>query len=155
MTSSSAPFVGLALAGVAAYLVYWGGRSLPLRLFFKVTGVVLIVFAAGLLARTVLYLQSAGDLGSFNLNGVYDVRAYEWLDSSSEVGKFLAAMFGWDPRPSIEQVVVWLGVLRTGHLPLPAPGPIDRAGAERRARTGGPAGRLERVEHPHGRHQPP
>ena len=50
-------FIGLALAATAAYLVYWGGRSLPLRLFFKVTGVVLIVFAAGLLARTVLYLQ--------------------------------------------------------------------------------------------------
>ena len=90
-------FIGLALAGVLAYLVYWGGRSLPMRLFFKVTGVVLIVFAAGLLARTVLYLQSAGDLGSFNLNGVYDLRDYAWLDPSSEVGKFLAAMFGWDP----------------------------------------------------------
>jgi high-affinity iron transporter len=101
--------IGLLLAGIAAYAVYWGGRSLPLRAFFKVTGVVLIVFAAGLLARTVLYLQSAGDLGSFNLNGVYDVRSFDWLSSSSEVGKFLAAMFGWDPRPSIEQIVVWLG----------------------------------------------
>ena len=27
----------------------------------------------------------------------------------TEVGKFLAAMFGWDPRPSIEQIVVWFG----------------------------------------------
>ncbi len=104
-------FIGLALAGILAYLVYWGGRSLPMRLFFKVTGVILIVFAAGLLARTVLYLQSANDLGSLNLNGVYDLRSYAWLDSTSEVGKFLAAMFGWDPRPSIEQIVVWFGYL--------------------------------------------
>jgi high-affinity iron transporter len=104
-------FIGLAIAAVLAYLVYWAGRSLPMRMFFKVTGVVLIVFAAGLLSRTVLYLQSAGDLGSFNLNGVWDLRSYAWLDSSSEVGKFLAAMFGWDPRPSIEQVVVWFGYL--------------------------------------------
>ena len=58
-----------------------------------------------------LYLQSANDLGSFNLNGVYDLRSYDWLDSTSEVGKFLAAMFGWDPRPSIEQIVVWFGYL--------------------------------------------
>ena len=43
-------FIGLALAGLLAYLVYWGGKSLPMRLFFKVTGVILIVFAAGLLA---------------------------------------------------------------------------------------------------------
>lgn len=102
---------GLLLAAVAAYAVYRGGRSLPLRAFFTITGVVLIVFAAGLLARTVLYLQSAGDLGSLNLNGVYDLRGYDWLTSSSEVGKFLAAMFGWDPRPSIEQIAAWLGYL--------------------------------------------
>jgi high-affinity iron transporter len=128
-------FIGLALATAMAYLVYWGGKKLPMRLFFKVTGMVLIVFAAGLLARTVLYLQSAGDLGSFNMNGVYDLRDYAWLNSSSEVGKFLAAMFGWDPRPSIEQVVVWFAYLvpvsylflRKGPTaPAPADPPRDR-----------------------------
>ena len=84
---------------------------MPMKAFFKVTGVILIVFAAGLVARVVLFLQASGDLGSFNLNGVYDVRQYEWLTQSTEVGKFLAAMFGWDPRPSIEQVVAYLGYL--------------------------------------------
>jgi len=100
---------GTALACVLAYLVYAGGRTLPLRTFFKVTGLVLIVFAAGLLSRGVMLLQSAGDLGSFNLNGVYDLRSIGWLTQSSEIGKFLAAMVGWDPRPSLEQVVLWLG----------------------------------------------
>jgi high-affinity iron transporter len=104
-------FIGLALASTVAWLVYYGGRSLPMKAFFTVTGVVLIVFAAGLASRTVLFLQGAGDLGSFSLNGVYDLRQYEYLTQSTEVGKFLAAMFGWDPRPSIEQVVVYLGYL--------------------------------------------
>ncbi|MCI3949423.1 MAG: iron permease [Acidimicrobiales bacterium] len=104
-------FIGLALASTAAWLVYYGGRSLPMKAFFTVTGVVLIVFAAGLASRTVLFLQGAGDLGSFSLNGVYDLRQYVYLTQSTEVGKFLAAMFGWDPRPSIEQVVVYLGYL--------------------------------------------
>jgi len=103
--------LGIAIAVFLGVLVYLGGRSLPMRAFFKVTGVVLIVFAAGLLARSVLFLQSANDLGSFNLNGVYDLRQYAWLTQSTELGKFLAAMFGWDPRPSIEQVVVWLAYL--------------------------------------------
>jgi high-affinity iron transporter len=103
--------IGLALASVAAWLVYYGGRSLPMRAFFTVTGVVLIVFAAGLASRTVLFLQAAGDLGSFSLNGVYDLRQFAWLTQSSEVGKFLAAMFGWDPRPSVEQVAVYLAYL--------------------------------------------
>jgi high-affinity iron transporter len=99
------------LVGGLAGLVYYGGRSLPMKAFFTVTGVVLIVFAAGLASRTVLFLQGAGDLRSFDLNGVYDVTSYDWLTQSTEVGKFLAAMFGWDPRPSIEQVFVYLGYL--------------------------------------------
>jgi high-affinity iron transporter len=68
----------------------------------------LIIFAAGLLARTVMFLQTSGDLGIL-WNNVYDVRSAAWLTTDTEVGKFLGAMFGWDPRPSIEQLVAWLG----------------------------------------------
>ena len=32
---------------------------------------------------------------------------------STESGKFLGAMLGWDPRPSIEQIVAYLGFLVT------------------------------------------
>jgi high-affinity iron transporter len=103
--------LGLSIASALAVVVYRGGRSLPMKAFFRATGVVLIVFAAGLASRTVLFLQMDGDLGSINLNGVYDVTGQAWLTQSTEVGKFLAAMFGWDPRPSIEQVVVYLGYL--------------------------------------------
>jgi high-affinity iron transporter len=120
---------GLALASLLAYLVYWGGRSMPMKAFFTVTGLVLIVFAAGLVAKTVLFLQTSGDLGSFNPNGVYDLTAYRWLTQQTEEGKFLAAMFGWDPRPSIEQVVAWTAFavpvtwlfLRRSPAPRPAP----------------------------------
>lgn len=100
--------LGLAAASVLALGVYTGGRAIPMRSFFRATGVVLIVFAAGLSARAVQFFQASGDLGSFNLNGVYDVRSVTWLTQESEVGKFLAAILGWDPRPSIEQVAVWV-----------------------------------------------
>ena len=100
-----------------------------MKAFFTVTGVVLIVFAAGLVARTVLFLQAAGDLGSFNLNGVYDLTAYRWLTQQTEVGKFLAAMFGWDPRPSIEQVVAWTAFAGAGDVAVPTPQPGPTAGA--------------------------
>lgn len=102
--------IGLAIATVLGVLVYVGGRTMPMAAFFKVTGVVLIVFAAGLLARTVLFLQSSGDLGTVN-NAVYDVTSVRWLTQQSEVGRFLAALFGWDPRPSFEQVVAWTAYL--------------------------------------------
>lgn len=100
--------IGLVAAVALAYLVYLGGRRIPLTLFFKITGVILIVFAAGLVSKVVLNLQIAEDLSSLNLNGVYDLRSVTWLSADSESGKFLTAMLGWDPRPSIEQVAVWL-----------------------------------------------
>ncbi|HXQ56189.1 MAG TPA: hypothetical protein VOA19_10365 [Actinomycetes bacterium] len=84
---------------------------------------VLIVFAAGLVSRTVLWLQAAGDLGTV-WNNVYDLTAYRWLTVTTESGRFLGAMFGWDPRPSIEQVVAYLAFLVTvAWLFLRAPRP--------------------------------
>ena len=100
--------VGLSIAVGLGLAVYAGGRRLPMRTFFQVTGMVIVVFAAGLLARSVLFLQASGDLGTMADN-VYDLTGARWLTQQSEVGKILAALFGWDPRPSIEQVVAWLG----------------------------------------------
>jgi high-affinity iron transporter len=104
--------IGLAAAAVLGALVVLGGRRLPMRQFFTVTGLILIVFAAGLVSRTILWLQAAGELGTV-WNNVYDLTAYPWLTVSTEPGKFLGAMFGWDPRPSIEQVAAYLLFLVT------------------------------------------
>jgi high-affinity iron transporter len=104
--------LGLAGASVLGFLVVLGGRRLPMRQFFTVTGLVLIVFAAGLVSRTILWLQATGDLGTV-WNNVYDLTAYPWLTVNTETGKFLGAMFGWDPRPSIEQIVGYLLYLGT------------------------------------------
>jgi high-affinity iron transporter len=113
--------IGLTIAAIMGYLVVLGGRRLPLQQFFKVTGVMLIVFAAGLVSRTVLFLQSAGDLPTA-WNNVYDLTAYGWLTTETELGRFLGAMFGWDPRPSIEQVVAYLAyALTVGYLFLRRP----------------------------------
>jgi len=134
-TGTSDILVGgaLGLAGAAALgvLVYQGGRKVPLQQFFKITGYLIIVFAAGLAAKGIMFLQASGDLGSVNY-AFYDLTGVRWLTSSSEVGKFLAGIFGWDPRPSLEQVVVWLAVL----VPLCVlftrqPAPRATASAER------------------------
>jgi high-affinity iron transporter len=96
----------LAAAGLGVF-VYAGGRRIPMQLFFRVTGVILILFAAGLLAKGVFLLQAAGDLGTAN-DAAYNLTRFRWLTIDTESGKFLAGLFGWDPRPSIEQVAVWL-----------------------------------------------
>lgn len=121
---------GLGLVGAAALgvLIYHGGTKVPMRQFFRVTGFLVILFAAGLAAKAVMFLQASGDLGSANL-AFYNVTSVRWLTTSSEIGKFLAGIFGWDPRPSIEQVLAWLIVAvplsylftRQPAAPKPAP----------------------------------
>ena len=99
--------LGLLLAVALGMAVYHGSRVIPMRAFFGVTGVLIILFAAGLLSHAVQFLQAAGDLGTVN-DAAYNLTMFHWLTVDSEVGKFLAGIFGWDPRPSVEQVVVYL-----------------------------------------------
>lgn len=97
---------GIALASGLGVAIYLGGRRLPMKALFNVTGVIVILFAAGLAAKTVQFLQAANVMGTMADN-VYDLRRYGWLTLQTDVGRFLAALFGWDPRPSIEQVLAW------------------------------------------------
>ena len=99
--------IGLALACGLGWAVVLGGKKMPMRAFFQVTGVALVLFAGGLIARTVMFLQTAGDL-PIAWNNVYDLTSIKLLTVETEVGRFLGAMFGWDPRPSIEQVVAYV-----------------------------------------------
>jgi high-affinity iron transporter len=115
LSTSSAGFelvagavLGLALSAVLGWMVVIGGKKLPMRQFFKVTGVVLILFAAGLLSRAVGSLQDIGDL-PLSYDAVYDFTMFPWLTGETEIGNFLIAIIGWDPRPSIEQVLLWGG----------------------------------------------
>lgn len=103
--------LGIVGAVVLGAAIYHGSRWVPMRQFFRVTGLLVIIFAAGLAAKTVLFLQMppGSHLGSLNLS-FYDVTSVRWLTSSSEVGRFLAGILGWDPRPSVEQVIAWLAV---------------------------------------------
>ncbi|MCA9854277.1 MAG: FTR1 family iron permease [Dehalococcoidia bacterium] len=118
--------IGLTLAVVLGVAVYHGSRVFPVRRFFQITGVLIIILAAGLLSRGIMFLQISGDLGTFN-NAFYDLTQYEWLTVSTQSGRFLGGIFGWDPRPSIEQVVVYLG-FTAGALFLffREPGPRER-----------------------------
>lgn len=99
--------IGLTVACGLGWAVVIGGRRMPMRQFFQVTGMALILFAGGLLARTVMFLQTSADL-PIAWNNVYDLTSVKLLTVETEVGRFLGAMFGWDPRPSIEQVVAYV-----------------------------------------------
>ena len=99
--------VGLAIAVVLGWVVYVGGTRFDLRRFFIVTGVLLVLFAGGLLDRAVGLLQGAGDVHSWD-DSLYDLTRYGWLTGRTQSGRFLSGILGWDAQPSVEQAAVYL-----------------------------------------------
>jgi high-affinity iron transporter len=99
--------LGIVAAFAIGYLVYKGSRRVNLRLFFRVTGILILLFAAGLLAKGVHEFQEVGYLGTLNEH-VFDLTSVGWLNpDSSQIGEFLGGLFGWSPEPSIEMIVVY------------------------------------------------
>lgn len=97
--------IGLALAAVLGALIYASTIRLNLRLFFSVTSLLLLAFAAGLLARGVHEFQEAGVLPTINEH-VWDLSGV--LSEDSAVGQVVSIVFGYQASPSIESVVVYV-----------------------------------------------
>lgn len=97
--------VGLAVAVVLGMAIYRGSHLIDLRRFFQITGVLIIVFAAGLVSKGIAFLQGQ------TVDVVYNVKGVSVLTGDSEVGKFLIGVFGWDPAPSVLQFVGYVGYL--------------------------------------------
>lgn len=99
--------IGLAAAGGIGYLVYRGSSKVNLRVFFRYTGILILVFAAGLVAKGLHEFQEVGWIGTLNEH-VYDVSSVTALDpDASTFGAFLKGLLGWSPAPSIEMIVVY------------------------------------------------
>jgi high-affinity iron transporter len=100
--------LGLALAVVLGVLIYRGGIRMNLRTFFRVTGALLIVVAAGLFAFSLHELQEAGWLPML-AGTAWDVSA-DFPDDSG-LGGMLRALVGYQDAPTWLEVVGWLGYL--------------------------------------------
>ena len=98
--------IGLAAAIVVGYLIFVGSRRLDLRLFFRVTGVLLVFIAAGLLSRSVHELIEIGVV-TIGTQPAYDVTAI--LPDGAGIGMFLRALFGYSADPEVLAFAVWVG----------------------------------------------
>jgi high-affinity iron transporter len=111
--------LGLALAVILGVLLYRGGIRMNLRSFFRVTGLILIVVAAGLFAYSLHELQEAGWL-PFLGGHAFDLSAS--LPDDAGVGAILRGLVGYNADPTWLEVVGWAAYLVVvGALFLRAP----------------------------------
>ena len=85
-------------------MIYYGAAKLPLKQFFLVTGVVVVILAAGLLANALSNLHAAAiidDLGS----RPWDTEST--ISMTSTMGKFLHTVLGYDSAPAMAQIVLY------------------------------------------------
>ena len=100
--------LGLTAAVVIGYLIYRGGTRIDIRAFFRVTGVLIILFAAGLIAKGIHEFQVVGLLPTV----VDPLWSLNLLDpDTSLAGEFAKSLFGWRPDPSLLMVVGYLAYL--------------------------------------------
>ncbi|UMR32130.1 FTR1 family protein [Massilia sp. MB5] len=103
---------GVLLAGITAWIVNRGLGMLNYRNFFRVSGLLLLLFAVALLAAGTDRLIGMGALPPL-VDPLWDTSLL--LDDSSPSGALLSAFTGYRARPSLMLAIVyvafWLAVL--------------------------------------------
>ena len=94
--------LGLLSAGLLGYLIYTTALHLNVQRFFQVTSLILILFAAGLIAQSVAEFNEAGIIPAvispiWNLNFL--------LDEHSLLGTIVSTLFGYHGSPSLTEAL--------------------------------------------------
>jgi high-affinity iron transporter len=91
-------FIGLLFASTMAFLVFKTTRNLDIKKFFQVTSIILIVFAAGLLAHGVHEIYEFLEIsGSSLANHIIWIEV--WNVNNTILGDILTLLFGWSYDP--------------------------------------------------------
>ncbi|HET9477356.1 MAG TPA: FTR1 family protein [Dehalococcoidia bacterium] len=99
---------GFALAAVAGTVIYYGAARLPLRQFFLASGVVLMILAAGLVSNAIAELHEGTIISNVG-SRPWDTETT--ISMTSDMGKFLHTLFGYDSAPAMLQIVLYWGYL--------------------------------------------
>ena len=96
---------GIAVAVLLGFLIYRGAVRINLSRFFTVTGALLVLVAAGILAYGVHDLQEAAFLPGLNTLA-FDVSAA--IPPDSWYGTLLKGVFNFSPRTTVLEAIVWV-----------------------------------------------
>jgi high-affinity iron transporter len=101
---------GLGTAILLGWSFFATTVHLDLRRFFQVTGFLLLLFAAGLVARGVGELVEVGRIPAL-IEHVWDLGSV--VSAESVAGQTLGALFGYSDRPSLMQVLAYAAYFAT------------------------------------------
>ncbi len=101
--------IGLAGAIGVGVLIYAFGRSVDLRTFFRVTSVLLVLFAAGLVAHAAHEFAEAGILAAVEGPKLWSTKSF--LPDNAGTGSILRALFGYQDEPTVIELVTYVGYL--------------------------------------------
>ncbi len=100
--------LGLIIAGALGYLIYTSTLRLNLQRFFQVTGVLLILFAAGLLAHSVAEFNEAGIIPAI-ISPIWNLNPL--LNDHSIIGSIFSTLFGYHGSPSLTEILGYSGYI--------------------------------------------
>lgn len=122
---------GLTASAILGWGLYKTTLRLDLRRFFQVTGFLLLLFAAGLVAQGVHEFNEVGLIPTLT-GPIWDLSRV--LGEETPVGSLLKPLFGYNANPSLTEAMAYVGYLVTLALALrPArPRPTGMAPAPNR-----------------------
>src|SRR5262245_40518141 len=100
--------LGLGTAALLGYTIFATTVRLDLRRFFQVTGFLLILFAAGLVAHSVYEFNEVGWIPAV-IEHVWDVNMI--LNEDSLVGQLLKTLFGYNGNPSLTEIIAYFAYI--------------------------------------------
>jgi high-affinity iron transporter len=105
LSSIFGAFGGIITAIILAFIFFKGFGHVNLKTFFRITGIIIIVIAAGLLAYGVHEFEEAGILPPI-IKNIWDINHI--LDEKGTAGSFLKALFGYNGNPSLLEVTAYV-----------------------------------------------
>ncbi len=106
--------LGIVIALVLGYALYKGSLKMNIKHFFTVTSILLILFAAGLVAHGVHELQEASVI-PIVAEHIWDINPvvveegiYPALHEKGAVGGILKGLFGYNGNPNLLEVIAYI-----------------------------------------------
>ena len=109
--------LGIATVIIIAYFIFIAGKKINIKIFFNVTSVFLILFAAGLVSSSIHEFQEAGILPEaiehvWNINPqVNSDGTFPLMHQEGSIGSILNSLIGYDTSPSLLQLIGYLAYI--------------------------------------------